>query len=48
MDRFNEKSFAGGTNRQQIACCEEIGLSLEKFIEIAMKSMRSISKELDL
>lgn len=49
LNRFNEKSFARGANREQIAKCkEELGLSLEKFVEIALNSMQSISSELGL
>ena len=48
LNRFNEKSFARGACRQQIATCEEIGLSLEEFMSIGLKAMQSIEKELGL
>jgi putative nucleotidyltransferase with HDIG domain len=49
LNRFNEKGFARGARREQIASCEEeLGLSLEKFIETALDSMKSIHKELGL
>jgi uncharacterized protein len=48
MNRFNEKSFAKGANREQIASCEELGFSLEEFLEIGLESMQSIDGELGL
>jgi len=43
--RMNEKSFAKGVNREQIKSCEQLGLSLEKFLEIALEAMKKISDE---
>lgn len=48
MNRFKEKSFAAKVNRQAINTCTEIGLKLEEFIEIGLKSMQGISNELGL
>lgn len=49
LNRFREKSFARGANREIIKKCEELlGLSLEKFVEIALTAMKGISKELGL
>lgn len=48
LNRFKEKSFAKGANRQAIKSCEEIGLDLEKFVEIGLLAMQKISKELGL
>jgi len=49
LNRFKEKSFAKGANREIIKKCEEyLGLSLEEFIEIALKGMKKISDELGL
>lgn len=48
LNRFKEKSFAAGANREDIKKCEELGISLEKFIEISLKSMQKIAKELEL
>ncbi|PLV60358.1 HDIG domain-containing metalloprotein [Thermotoga sp. KOL6] len=48
LRRFKEKAFARGANRDQIKSCEEIGLSLEKFLEISLEAMKSISSELGL
>jgi len=48
MRRFKEKKFAAGANREQIKTCEDFGLSLEDFLEIALKSMQGIDSELGL
>jgi putative nucleotidyltransferase with HDIG domain len=49
LNRFKEKSFAKGANREIIKKCQEyLGLSLEKFIEITLKSMQEISDQLGL
>jgi uncharacterized protein len=48
MKRFNEKAFAKGANREQISTCSELGFSLEEFLNIGLKSMQSIDKELGL
>lgn len=46
--RFKEKAFARGANREQMASCSEIGLELEEFLDIALKSMKPIASELGL
>lgn len=46
--RFKEKSFAAGANREQIAACSELGLELDEFIELGLKAMQGIAKELGL
>lgn len=46
--RFKDKRFAAGANREQIQTCEELGLSLDEFIEISIDAMRGISEELGL
>jgi len=48
LNRFKEKAFARGANREIILKCSEIGLTLEKFIEICLKAMQEISDELGL
>jgi predicted hydrolase (HD superfamily) len=44
--RFKEKSFAAGANRENIAKCVEIGLDLDRFIEIGVVAMKGIAGEL--
>jgi uncharacterized protein len=48
VNRFKEKSFARGVNREQLKTCRELGLSLEEFIEIGLDAMQSIDDELGL
>ncbi|KPJ57329.1 phosphohydrolase [Parcubacteria bacterium DG_74_2] len=49
LNRFGEKLFAKGANREIIKKCEEyLSLNLEKFIEIVLSAMQKISSELDL
>lgn len=46
--RFKEKSFAAGASREQMASCSELGLELDEFIELGLKAMKGIAKELAL
>ncbi len=48
LNRFKEKRFAAGADRDQIRTCEDLGLSLEEFISIALKAMQDISLDLGL
>lgn len=49
LNRFQEKSFAKGANREIIKASEEfLDLSLEKFIELTLVAMQKISGELGL
>lgn len=46
--RFKEKGFAAGANREQIACCSEVGIELDEFIGVGLEAMRGIAAELGL
>ena len=46
--RFKEKRFAQGANREQIKKCENLGLSLDEFLEICLKGMQKIDEILGL
>lgn len=46
--RFKEKAFAKGASREQMASCSELGLELDEFLEIALKSMQKIADDLGL
>ena len=46
--RIDEKGFARGANRDQIRACNELDLSLEKFIDISLNAMKKISCDLGL
>jgi len=49
LNRFKEKSFARGANREIIKKCQEyLGLPLEEFIDIALKAMQEVADELGL
>ncbi|MCX7773326.1 MAG: HDIG domain-containing protein [Clostridia bacterium] len=48
LKRFYEKGFARGANREQIATCEELGLTLEQFIQFSLEAMKEISSDLGL
>ena len=49
LNRFKEKSFAKGANREIIIKCEELlGLKLEDFVKIGLEAMQSISNDLGL
>src|SRR4030042_6886874 len=47
LNRFKEKGFARGANREIISQCQKLlGLSLEEFTKIALEAMKKISNEL--
>ena len=48
LNRFKEKRFAAGADRDTIRTCENLGLSLEDFITISLDGMKSVSDELGL
>jgi predicted hydrolase (HD superfamily) len=45
---LNEKRFAAGVNREQVAQCGEIGLELEAFVALGIKAMKGVASELGL
>ncbi|MGE5554592.1 MAG: HDIG domain-containing metalloprotein [Betaproteobacteria bacterium] len=48
LNRYGEKGFARGANREQIASCHELGLELREFIALGLSGMQKISAELGL
>jgi predicted hydrolase (HD superfamily) len=47
--KWKQKGFAAGVHREQIELCEEkLNIPLNEFIEICLKSLQGISKELGL
>lgn len=48
LNRFKEKRFAAGANREDIKTCEQIGFSLEDFVKLALEGMQSIDGDLGL
>ncbi|KKR10281.1 MAG: hypothetical protein UT39_C0021G0023 [Candidatus Woesebacteria bacterium GW2011_GWA1_39_21] len=49
LNKWKQKSFAGGVKREQIEQCQErLGIPLNDFIQIALTAMQSIALELAL
>ncbi|MDN5345117.1 MAG: uncharacterized protein PWQ18_1231 [Clostridia bacterium] len=48
LNRYHEKSFARGANRETMAACSELGLTLEDFFHIGLEAMQGIAAELGL
>jgi putative nucleotidyltransferase with HDIG domain len=48
LNRFKEKRFAAGANRENIKTCENLGLSLDEFVGLALEGMQSIDQDLGL
>ena len=48
VNRYKEKAFAKGANREQIARCSELGMSLEEFIEAGLLAMQLRADEIGL
>ncbi|TAL47771.1 HDIG domain-containing protein [archaeon] len=46
--RLKEKKFAAGVNRDIIMECEKIGLSLDEFLDISIKAIKAIAKDVGL
>ena len=47
--KWNQKAFAAGVNRDQIALCEaKLGIPLPDFIQLSLSAMQGISDELGL
>ncbi len=49
LGKWNQRSFAAGVNRNQIAICEEkLGIPLKEFIAISLMAMQNIHSDLGL
>jgi uncharacterized protein len=46
--KFKDKDFARGANREKMLYCEQIGLSKEKFLEIALTGLKEHAQEIGL
>ncbi len=46
--RFKETAFARGASREQMQSCTELGLELDAFLEIALRSMQEIAGNIGL
>ncbi|MEM5814225.1 MAG: HDIG domain-containing protein [Candidatus Aenigmatarchaeota archaeon] len=45
---FKKKGFAAGSDRNAIKRCEELGIPLDKFLEIGLKALQGIAADLGL
>ncbi len=48
MNRFGEKHFAKGANRENIKACQDFGMDLDEFVEIGVAAMQEVSSEIGL
>jgi putative nucleotidyltransferase with HDIG domain len=46
--KFKQKDFARNVSRERITFCEQIGLTLDDFLEISLRALNGISRELGL
>ncbi len=46
--KFNDKTFAKGCDRKRMKLCLDIGIDINKFLEISLNSLKNISEKLDL
>jgi putative nucleotidyltransferase with HDIG domain len=46
--KFKDKDFARGADRERITICEKIGISKEKFFEIALSSLKDVAAQIGL
>lgn len=44
--KMKDKKFAATVNREVIMECEKLGIALDEFLDISIKAVRSISKEI--
>ncbi|MDQ7794288.1 MAG: HDIG domain-containing protein [bacterium] len=49
LNRFGERAFARGANREVIRACEtELGIGLEEFVALGLEAMQAIAGEIGL
>lgn len=48
LKRWKEKAFARGACREQMATCEDLGLTREEFLSLALSSMQGRAAEIGL
>lgn len=46
--RWKEKAFARGANRDQMAACEDLGMSRDGFLQLALDAMQARAAEIGL
>jgi putative nucleotidyltransferase with HDIG domain len=48
LKRWKEKSFARGADREQMAACEELGMTREEFLALALTALQARHEEIGL
>ncbi len=48
LRRYKEKRFAAGADRDQIATCSVLGLTLDEFVAVCLEAMQGVSDDLGL
>ncbi len=48
LKRWKEKAFARGADRDQMAACEELGMTREEFLGLSLAAMRARAAEIGL
>ncbi|KYK32084.1 MAG: hypothetical protein AYK22_00570 [Thermoplasmatales archaeon SG8-52-3] len=48
LAKFNDQNFATKSNRNKIKLCEDVGLNLKNYFNLALITLRPISDKLDL
>jgi uncharacterized protein len=46
--KYKDHSFAKGCNRKRIELCEDIGINVEKFLQLSLRALQNISDLLGL
>ena len=48
IKKFNDKTFAKGCDRKRIKLCLDIGIEVEKLLDLSLNALKEISDELAL
>ena len=48
IKKYNDKTFAKGCDRKRIKLCLDVGIEVEKFLELSLSALKEISNDLDL
>jgi putative nucleotidyltransferase with HDIG domain len=48
LQKFKDKDFARGADRNRMLLCEEVGIPRDKFFEIALNALKEIAPEIGL
>lgn len=48
LKRWKEKAFARGADREQMGACEELGMTREEFLGLALQAMQARAAEIGL